>query len=103
MATDIFLEADRSLTANERRDFLDRFPQQRGAHVADILSMLDDNDSYLDVVESMHEEHGHEVPEPRLLAVATYICMGIYDGAVWGTVSPVISRIRQRMPLKQSA
>lgn len=102
MKTDLLLAADQAVSPEERRAFLDHFPKMQGAHVADILEMLDDNDAHLDVVEPMYEQHAHEVPEPGLLAIATHLCIGIrgdVTGVDWESVRELVERIRPRLAL----
>jgi hypothetical protein len=99
MQTDVWLAADAAVTEDERRAFLDRFPRLRGAYVADVLDILDNHDEYLDVLEPMHEEHGADVPNKRVLTAATLLCAGIHgaDAVTWGRVRELAERIGAQM------
>lgn len=57
MEMDVCLQAEHALTEQEKKDFLDAFPSQRGAHVADLIDMLSETDSHLDVIEPMYERN----------------------------------------------
>jgi hypothetical protein len=90
--------AETAMTRAQRQQFLDRFPQQRGAQVADILDILLDTDSNVEVIEQIAEQFGSRVPEPGLLAVAVQIANAIDYQALfmrpWETLEPLIERIR---------
>lgn len=63
--SDPFLAIDRALHDDERETFLRRFthhnPHWRGAHVADILSELDNADAMLRQVEDFFEVYEREL------------------------------------------
>lgn len=66
------LAVERAMTLEEREQFLARFvginPHYDGAHVADILDILNDSDSHLDVTEPLLEAHADEIGEDVQLA-----------------------------------
>ncbi|HIH2745017.1 TPA: hypothetical protein ACYLN4_000686 [Burkholderia lata] len=100
MTTSILIAADKAVTTDERKAFLGHFPRQQGAHVADILDMLDNSDAYLEVVEPMYEMHGEAVSEPGLLRIATLLRVGILgssENVTWEAVQELIGRIRAQM------
>lgn len=94
-----FIAADKALTSAERESFLDRFPRQNGAHVADILSMMDNADANLELVEAMYDEHASEVAEPGLLSTACHVC-AVLDQKSWEHISSMVDRIRQQVSLR---
>jgi hypothetical protein len=102
--TAVLMAAETALTSAERTAFLDRFEPHRGAHVADILDMLDDTDSNLDVIEAYYENHAQDVPEPNLLSTATYLCLYLGDvhSLTWDKVKAMIERIRRYLGLTYS-
>ena len=81
----------------EREMFLDRFvevhPYFRGANVSDILSILDEHDSDLGVVEPMIQEH----PEfdAMLVANATRVVFHVYGEVSWPHVLDLIERVQK--------
>jgi hypothetical protein len=100
MNTAILLAADKAVTPAEREAFLRHFPRQQGAHVADVLDMLDNSDAYLEVVEPMYEMHNEAVAEPRLLRIATLLRVGILgsaDNVTWEAVQELVDRIRAQL------
>jgi hypothetical protein len=100
MNTSILIAADKAVTPLERKAFLGHFPRQQGAHVADILDMLDNSDAYLEVVEPMYEMHGDAVSEPGLLRIATLLHVGILgstDNVTWEAVQELVDRIRSQL------
>lgn len=72
------------MSADERKMFLDRFtkanPHLRGAHVADVLSMLHDSDSHLEVTEPFYDGHPDAGQLGSLCAIAV-----VY---IYGTAEP---------------
>ncbi|PBV09243.1 hypothetical protein CJU35_05145 [Pseudomonas aeruginosa] len=100
--SNFFIAADKALTSAERESFLDRFPRQNGAHVADILSMMDNADSNLELIEAMYDEHGSEVDEPGLLSTACHVC-AVLDQTSWSDVSAMVDRIRQQESLRKAS
>ncbi len=91
---DIYLSIEETATA------LDRFTREnihwKGAEIADVLDALADSDSYLDVVEPMHERAGVAVPEEGLLRACTLATVLIEGPAVttWERVEPLVVRVR---------
>ena len=101
--TDVLLEVQDAMTALEREAFLHAFvtlyPQWQGAHVADILDNLLERDQHLDVTEPMHDQHGKDVQEPRLLSAAAlvvYYLMGesVGNDVPWKPVFDLVHRTR---------
>ncbi|HBP1602208.1 TPA: hypothetical protein L5U90_003311 [Pseudomonas aeruginosa] len=90
-----FVAADKALTSAEREAFLDRFPRQHGAQVADILAMMDNADANLKLVEAMYDEHGSEVGEPGLLSTACHVCVALGQ-QTWADIRSMVDRIRQQ-------
>lgn len=106
---DVVMAVQFALPSAERNTLLDHFcarnPHWRGAHVADILAELLNRDAHLDLIEPLHEEHGHEVPEPGLLTVAALACI-VRDGpqvVSWQVVQPLIARARSLLQANQPA
>lgn len=95
------VRVEKAMTEEERQGFLDDLimlnPHLRGAHVADLLDMLAESDANLDVIEPMYEEHGNEVPEPRLLNYCTQVVLYQSSNrtAPWEKVSELIERVRE--------
>ena len=99
--TDRDLAIDQAMTAAERTTFLAAFtllnPHWRGAHVADVLQVLGESDSHLEVVEPMYEAHEKEVSNPRLIGPATravYLVHGP-EGVTWERVRELIARVER--------
>lgn len=78
-------------------------PAWRGAGVADIFEALYESDAWLVVTEALYAEHGDEVPEPGLLAVAAFAAiymtplpLGVTATAagVWPIAAGIIDRVR---------
>lgn len=69
--TDIYVKVEQLLTEEERALFLARVtksnPQLSGAHVADILAMMDDSDFHLELVEPAFDALKDQVKEPDLI------------------------------------
>ncbi len=100
MPTDIYLAVQKTLSLEETTAALARFtsanPRWQGAEVADVLDTLADSDSYLDVVEPMHERAGVAVPEPGLLRACT-LALVLIEGpgrVTWELVEPLVVRVR---------
>ncbi|WP_121498232.1 hypothetical protein [Pseudomonas aeruginosa] len=97
-----FIAADKALTSAEREAFLDRFPRQHGAQVADILDMMDNADANLELIEAMYDEHGSEVGETGLLSTACHVCV-VLGQTTWADISSMVARIRQQADESVSA
>lgn len=71
MTSNVYLRVEQAMTSDERERFLSNFvalnPRWQGAHVADVLDALSNQDSHLEIVEPLYEARGGEVPEPGLL------------------------------------
>lgn len=74
--TKALLAADRTCSDEERERFLGHFPRLRGAHVADVLDILNDADYRLDVLEPLAEAHDEWAREH---AYATYLLLYTRD------------------------
>lgn len=102
--TDMLIAAQRALTETETEQFLANFvalnPSWRGAHVADVLEVLDSTDAHLGVIESLYDDHQKDVPEPRLLAIAGYLSIyvdGNPDVVAWERVQGFVERVRSAL------
>lgn len=69
---DIYIRVERLLTEEERKLFLagviKNNPQLNGAHVADILAIMDDSDFHLELVEPAYDALKDKVKEPDLIS-----------------------------------
>jgi hypothetical protein len=99
-AVDYALAVERALCDEERARLLRRFlaynPRWRGTEVADVLATLNDGDAFLDLLEPLYEDHGHEVPERGLLASAA-LAAALLDGpeaVTWARVRDLVLRVR---------
>lgn len=96
MGHDLYLATEVSLTESEREAFLAAFtranPHWRGAHVADVLAVLDCHEAHLAIVEPLHEAHAAEWSARHRLA--TYVAIWAYgkDWATWERVSEIATR-----------
>lgn len=72
--TDIYLDAQDALTAAQRTEFLRNadamFPRLRGAHVADVLSILDDADWACGEREASYDAGSFDALDPAGVRVA---------------------------------
>jgi hypothetical protein len=75
---DILVTIDeKALNEQERANFLAFFPRQRGAHVADILDLLDQHDTFCGPMERVHESLRAEASGPlgELFRPAFYLAV----------------------------
>jgi len=101
----VYLDVEAALSEDERREFLDAVarldPRLRGAKVADVLSIADDADSFLGIVEPMFEEHADELTamEANALfrpAVCARIVLAGREDPGWESVRELIERALAR-------
>jgi hypothetical protein len=88
------LAAEAVCTDEEKEHFLSAFPGQRGAHVADLLSMMSDSDFRLDILEPMAEEAGEWWGPEH--GYACYLLLYARDVAAptWAEVDALAARLR---------
>lgn len=80
LGNDAYMEIEARMTTEERALFLSVIhrtnPRLRGAKVADVLAMMDDQDAMLNLLEPFLETHGESLvgqfgPSGKLLRAAT--------------------------------
>lgn len=94
------------MSPDERKMFLDRFteinPHWRGAHVADVLDVLADSDSHLEVVEGFHEEHPVEMADGYggFCTLAIIYAYGDFNPP-WEWVDKLLKKVRLEVAAKE--
>jgi hypothetical protein len=95
----VVMAADHCLTDTERNRFLsvlaERYPNMRGADVADVLDIFADADMYLDISEPMADLHHGEWSMAHTYAV--YLAVFLDDIATWENVSAYAARIEAQL------
>lgn len=91
------LDVEAALTMEEKTTFLDRMtarnPGWRGAHVADLLDVMDDSDAHIDIVEPLCEAHPDEWTKTHSYA-AQVACVLLYPTRpIWADVTAIVDRI----------
>jgi hypothetical protein len=100
---DIALQVEHNMTQEERQLFLDTFcaqnPHYRGAHVADILSVLYDTDSHLDKTDAMYEAHKSDIEKfPRgLYSMAVFVAIYCRMGTDWEIIRDLLPRFNRKL------
>lgn len=101
----VYLQVEQAMTGDERERFLSSFvgpnPRWQGAHVADVLAELSNQDSHLEIVEPLYEARGGEVPEPGLLGACAR-AVAVIEGSAphgrrpgfWAAVFDLVERVR---------
>ncbi len=98
---DIALQVERNMTEEEKQLFLNTFcsqnPHYRGAHVSDILSILQDTDSHIETTDAMWEAHKADIEKyPRgLYAMVVYVAIYCKMGTDWEIIRDLLKRFNK--------
>jgi hypothetical protein len=109
---DKYLKVESVLTAEEKHALLEAFfetaPHQRGAHVADILSVLDDTDSYCGDIDELWESGDGPVLRPEMTKASLtglftpcwHACFFIGRAKpTWPQVKALVERVQAAPPV----
>lgn len=101
--SDLALHVEKCMTEQEKKLFLDSFctnnPHYRGAQVADILSVLYDTDSHIEVTDNvMYEAHREEIQKyPRgLFSMCVYVAIYTKLGPEWEAIQHLLQRFNKK-------
>lgn len=105
--TDKYLKVEGILDADEKSIFLESFfavaPHQRGAHVADVLSMLDDHDEHCGEIDELWESGDGPILRPEMTRASLaglftpcwHVCYYLYGRTkpTWSQVKALVNRV----------
>jgi hypothetical protein len=106
MAVDVCLAVQEALSYEERKKFLANTvrdnPRLQGAKVADVLDILCDHNTYLDLVEPMYEAHHHATNSPQLIGICTRAIAVVYGTShtTWGRVALLVAQVDLHLHLE---